>query len=237
MKTACLLFLVSISAAAQAPGNVIVCDPADAEHCRATIIEGKPMRELVHEGTSVAVGKPVSTAEGDYRVFVRVSQSGPGKAEVKPKDFSAHYSDPAHTRFAFYDMAAVVNQRIREARRAQQADGGDELETPRRPGSSGGAQNIGTSRAAKLGRLRKPDPNEIAGRQDEVTGLRGSAPLAGTIVTPEELYLTRSTLRQGQFAEGFVYFKKPRRLKIHAGLSDPLNEIDIPLNGVVFRFN
>ena len=78
MKTALLLFLVSISAAAQAPKNVIVCNPADAERCKATIIEGRPMRELVHEGTSIAVGKPVATAEGDYRVFVRVSQVGPG---------------------------------------------------------------------------------------------------------------------------------------------------------------
>ena len=232
MKTACLLFLVSMSAAAKAPGIVIACDAADPEHCKATIIEGKPMRELVHEGTSVAVGKPAATAEGDYRVFVQVRQAGPGKAEVRPKDFSALYSDPAHTRFAFYDMAAEINQRIREANQAQQTDLGDELDTPRRHAGSGG-----TSKPAKLGRVRKPDPNEVAGRQDEATGSHRSAPQAGTIVTPEELYLSRSTLRRGDFAEGFVYFKKPRRSKVHVGLSDPLHEIDIPVNGVVFRFN
>jgi hypothetical protein len=227
-----------MSAAAKAPGTVIVCDPTDAEHCKATIVEGKPMRELVHEGTSVAVGKPVATAEGDYRVFVQVRQVGPGKAEVRPKDFSALYSDPAHTRFAFYDMAAEINQRIREANRAQQTDGGDNFDASKRPAGSGNAQSTGgTSKAAKLGRLRKPDPNEVEGRQDEATGSHGSAPQAGTIVTPEELYLNRSTLRRGDFAEGFVYFKKPRRSKLHVGLSDSLQAIDIRVNGVVFRFN
>jgi hypothetical protein len=228
MKTTSLLFLVSISAAAQAPGNVVACDPADADRCKATIIEGRPMRELVHEGTSIAVGKPVATAEGDYRVFVRVSQVGPGKAEVKPKYFSGLYSDPAHTRFASYDKAAEINQRIREANRAQQADGGDESDTPRR--GTDLARSMGTGKAAKLG-LRKTDPNA------EATGSRGSAPQAGTIVTPEELYLSQSTLRQGDYAEGFVYFKKTRRSKVHVGLSDPLYEIDIPVNGIVFRFN
>jgi hypothetical protein len=237
LKAACLLFLVSMSAAAKAPGIVINCDPADAKHCKSTIIGGRPMRELVHEGTSVAVGKPVATAEGDYRIFVQVRQVGPGKAQVRPKDFSALYSDPAHTRFAFYDKAAEINQRIREANRAQQTNGGDELDNPRRPAGSGAGQSTGgSSKAAKLGRLRKPDPNEVAGRQDEATGSRQSAPQAGTIVTPEELYLSQSTLRRGDFAEGFVYFKKPRRSKVRVGLNDPLCEINIPVNGVVFRF-
>ena len=85
--------------------------------------------------------------------------------------------------------------------------------------------------------MRKPDPNEVAGRQDEATGSGRSARQAGTIVTPEMLYLSRSTLRRGDFAMGFVYLKKPRRSKVHVGLSDPLRQIDIPVNGVVFRFN
>lgn len=237
MKTAFLLFLVSISATSQTPENVIACDPADAEHCKTTIIEGKPMRELAYEGTSVAVGKSVATAEGDYRVFVQVRQVGPGKAEVKPKNFSAVDSDSTHTRFTFYDKAAEINQRIREANQAQQTNGGDESDTRKLSSGAHTPQTAGTSKAAKLGRVRKPDPNEVAGRQDEATGSGRSAPQAGTTVTPEMLYLSRSTLRQGDFTMGFVYFRKPRRSKVHVGLSDALRQIDIPVNGVVFRFN
>lgn len=237
MKTAYLLFLASISTAAQVPGNVITCDPAAAAHCKTAVIDGRPVRELVHGGTIVAVGQPLATEEGYYRVFVRVTQVGPGAIKIRPNHFSGIYSDSAHTRFVFYDKAAEINQRIREANREQQADRGDELNSPRRPGSSSPAQGIGASKAAKLGRLRKPDPNEVAGRQDESTGSLHDAPQTGTTVTPEQLYLTETTLRQGDSAEGFVYLKKPRRSKIHVGTSDPLREIDIPLQGVVFRFD
>jgi hypothetical protein len=226
---------MSIPATAQGPGNVIICDSADAEHCKAATVEGKPMREMSHEGTSVAVGKPVATAEGYYRVFVLVRQVGPGKTVVKPKTFSALTSDSTHTRFAFYDVAAEINQRIRESNREQQT-GGDGFGTPRQRGNSG-PQSNGPSKAAKLGRMRKPDPNEVSGKQDQATGSSRSEPQAGTTLTPEELYLGRSTLRRGDFAEGFVYFKKPRRSNVHMGANDPLPEIDIPVNDIVFRFS
>lgn len=237
MKAAYLLILASISAAAQGRGNVITCEAADVEHCRAKVIDGRPVRELVHQGTLVAVGKPTATADGYYRVFVSVSQVGSGKAKVMPNHFFGIYSDATHTRFGFYDKAAEVNQLIQEANRAQQAAGGGELNSPRRHGSSGPGQSIGTSKAAKLGRLRKPDPNEVAGREDQSAGSRGSAQKAGTIITPEQLYLTETTLRQGDSAEGFVYLKKPRRSKVHVGQGDLPLEIDIPVNGVVFKFN
>jgi hypothetical protein len=232
MKTATLLFLAGMAAAAQAQGNVIACDGADAVLCKATVIEGRPMRELVHDGTSVAVGKPVATVEGDYRVFVRVSRVGPGKAEIRPKHFSGFSSDTAHTRLAFYDKAAEINQRIRETNRAQQAHD-DALDNA--PRGTGSTQAMGANKAAKLG-LRKTNPNDVASKQDEASGSHGGAQQAGTIVTPEELYLIQSTLRQGDFAEGIVYFKKPKRSKVHGGLSDQLDEIDIPVNGAVFRF-
>jgi hypothetical protein len=229
MKTVSLVFLVGIAAAAQAPGNVIACDAADADQCRVTIIEGRSMREMVHEGTSIAVGKPMATSEGDYRVFVRVSQIGSGKAKVSPKNFSGLFSDPEHTRFGFYDKAAEISQRMGWANGAQASGGGSDLDTPKR--ASGSGQVTGTSKAAKLG-MSKVDPNDVTR-----TGADVSAPRVGTTVTPEELYLGPSTLRQGDFAEGFVYFKKPRRLRAHVGLDDTLYEIDVPVNGVVFRFN
>ncbi len=231
MKTVSLLLVLSYAAAAQAPSNVVACDAANTQQCKTTTIEGRPMRALVHEGTSIAVGTPVVTGEGDYRVFVRVSRVGPGKTDLKPKHFSGLSSDPAQTRLAFYDKAAEIQERIREADRAQQAD--DTSGTPRRPGS---ATSMGASKAAKLG-LRKTDPNEVAGRKLEAANSKSSGTQPGVTVTPEELYLTQCTLRQGDFAEGFVYFKKPRRSKGNAGQSDPLHEIDIPVDGVVFQFN
>jgi hypothetical protein len=233
MKTTPLLFLISMAAsAAQAPGNVIACDPANAGQCKATIIEGRPVRELVHDGTRVAVGKPMATVDGDYRVFVRITQVGPGKTEIRPKHFSGLSSDPAHTRFAFYDKATEINQRIREANQ-QQAEEGDALDIPNRGSHS---PVMSPAKAAKLG-LKKVDPDEVASRQSDAGASRGTAQKPGTTIRPEELYLSSGRLRTGDFSEGLVYFKKPRRSKVAAGVSDSLHEIDIPLNGVVFQFN
>lgn len=237
MKTACLLILVSLAAAAKTPPTVIPCDLSDSNHCRATTVSGRPVREILHDGTSIAVGKPVATLDGEYRVFIRIKQLGPGKTEVRPNDFSALSSDPSQTRFTFHDIAAELELRIRENRRTQQAaeSGGDFPSNGRHPGS-GPQSNLGTSKAAKLGRLRRPDPNEVAARQDAATGSRQTTQPAGTIVTPEELYLTRTTLHPGESAEGFVYFKKPRHSKLHPNPNDQLSEIDVPLNGAIFKF-
>src|SRR5579862_1871640 len=240
MKAAGLLLLVCVFAAGQAPPvkiKTIAFDRADAKHCKTAMIEGRAMREIAFGGTSVAVGDSVGTGDGYFRVFVLVRHFGPGKTEVKPRQFSALYSDPANTRFSFYDKGAEISQRRREEIRALQAGGTDVLGTPSRPGSSGPTQTVGSSRAAKLGRMRKPDPNEAAGREEVATRQDQATSGAGTVVTPDQLYLSRATLHQGTSAEGFVYFKKPRRSKLHVGLSDPLHEIDIPVGGVVFRFN
>jgi len=240
MKAAGLLFLVCLCAASETPekGNVIPFDRTDAKQCKAVMIEGRAMRETVHGGTSVAVGESVGTRDGYFRVFVLVRQVGPGKIEVKPKQFSVLYSDAAKTRFSFYDKAAEINQRRREAARTHADDEAELPVSPRLPGYTGPLQSQGSTKAAKLGQLRKPDLNEIAGREDAATQEgRAAGARLGTTVTPEQLYLVRSTLKQGDFAEGFVYFKRPRRSKVHVGLNDTLREIDLPVNGIVFRFN
>jgi len=173
-KTACLLILVSLAAAGKTPPTVILCDLSDAKHCKSTTVSGRPVREILHEGTSIAVGKPSATIDGEYRVFIRVKQVGPGKTEVRPKDFSALYSDSSHTRFTFHDIAAEVALRIHETKRAQEAANSSDFPSSGRHPGSGPQTSIGTSKAAKLGRLRKPDPNEVAARQDAATGSRQS---------------------------------------------------------------
>ena len=203
MRTASLVFLMSISVAAQAPRNVIACDPGDAEQCKTTIVEGRPMRAMVHEGTSVAVGMPVATDEGNYRVFIRVTQVGPGKAEVRPKHFSGLYSDSVHTRFAFYDKGAEISQRLREANRTQQADGDDALDTPRR--GTGSAQSMGRSKAAKLGmrktiRLKsRPDRMRQLGRThrewERLSPLKSCIlvrPRCARVILPKALCISKS---------------------------------------------
>jgi len=238
MKRLGVLLLTCISAVGQVPGTVKVINfsRADREHCRLVRIEGRPMRESMYGGLSAAVGDPVSTKDGYFRVFVLVRQIGPGKTEVKPKEFFALDSDTAHTRFSFYDKAAeVMERRTEDVAELHDASGTELPNSPKRAGNSGSNASIGSSKAAKLGRLRKPDPNEVDG---EFGGTEErDAAEEGTAVTPAELYLSRSTLRQGDWTEGFVYFRKPKKSRLNTGAEDRLSEVDVPVHGVVFRFS
>jgi len=241
MKGFVFLLLTSISVVGQVSDKVkaITFGRADAEHCAVVTIEGRPMLQTVYGGTSVAVGLPVSAGDMDFLVFVVVRQTGPGKAEVKPQEFSALYSDPAHTRFWFYDKAAEVDRR--KVRQETQ-------ESAIVPASSQGESGLpgvipppgpeaDIDRQARSQRVKDQDPNAPAREQDEASEENQSKSLPGSTLTSDELYLRRSTLRQGGTAEGFVYFRKPKGSKLNIGPRDLLFEIDIPVNGVVFRFS
>jgi hypothetical protein len=241
MKALIFLLLTSISGAGQVSDNPksITFDRADAEHCKVVTIEGRPMLETAYGGTSVAVGLPVSTGNQDFRVFVVVRQTGPGQAQVKPKEFSALYSDPAHTRFWFYDKAAEVDQR--KAHQETQESGIAAASSQGAAGLQGAATTPGAvddmDRQARVQRMTNEDLNGPTREQEEAREEKQSQSLPGSAVTPDELYLRRSTLRQGSSAEGFVYFRKPKGANLNIGPRDLLFEIDIPVNGVVFRFS
>lgn len=241
MKGFEFLLLTSISVLGQVSdkAKVIAFNRADGEHCSVVMIESRPMLQTVYGGTSVAVGLPVSTVDGDFRVFVVLRQTGPGKVQVKPREFFALYSDPAHTRFRFYDKAAGVDKR--QVRQETQEVGILAASSQGDPGMQGvpptPSLDADIDRQARSLRMRNEDLNASTREQEEAREEKQSKSLPGIAVTPEELYLRRSTLRQGSYAEGFVYFRKPKGSKLNIGSRDLLFEIDIPVNGVVFRFS
>jgi hypothetical protein len=241
MKGFAFLLLTSITAVGQVSDKVkaIAFDRADAAHCKVVTIEGRPMLQTVYGGTSVAVGLPVSAGGLDFRVFVVVRQTGPGKARVKPKEFTALFSDPAHTRFWFYDKAAEVDHR--KVRQDTQESSIFAASSQGDSGIPGAAPTPGPvddrDRRARAQRTSQEDPNAPAREQEEALEAKQRESLPGSTVTPSELYLRPNTLRQGSSAEGFVYFRKPKGSKLNMGSRDLLFEIDIPVNGVVFRFS
>lgn len=200
------------------------------------MIEGRPMLQSEYGGTSVAVGLPVSTADGDFRVFVFVRQTGPGKARVRPKEFSALYSDPAHTRFSFYDKAAKLDQARAREETGDSGIAGASSPVPRMDGQLPTPSQVDDKdREASLRQMTKQDPNGPL-RQQEAREDEQRKSSLGTAVTPDQLYLRGSTLHQGDTAEGFVYFRKPKGSKLNVGPRDLLFEVDITVNGVVYRF-
>jgi hypothetical protein len=241
MKWLAFLLLTSIAAAGQVSDRVtaIAFDRTDAEHCRVVTIEGRPMLQTTFGGTSVSVGLPVSTGDQDFRVFVVIGQTGPGRAQVKPKDFSALYSDAAHTRFGFYDKAAEADRRKASQDTPESAILA--ASSQRDSAMQGAAPTPGAeadiNRQARAQQMKNDDLNGPARQQDEAFEEEQKQSLPGSKVTASELYLPQTTLRQGSAAEGFVYFRKPKGSKLTIGPRDLLFEIDIPVDGVVFRFS
>jgi len=238
MKAAGFLLLLSVSIAGQVPGRVIVFDRGDTEHCKVVMIEGRPMLQTVYEGTSVAVGLPMSTPDGDFRVFVQVRRMARGKARVKPQQFSALYSDAAHTRFSFYDKAAEVRQPVQRKETQAGVAGASSLEDASVPGAA--STGLGVDDKDRQGRVKRAineDPNGPTRYEEEAREQKENASRQGTALSPDELYLRAGTVQQGDSAEGFVYFRKPKGLSLHIGSRDLLFEVDIPVDGIVFRFS
>jgi hypothetical protein len=218
MKVLVFVLLASISVLGQVTDKikVVIFDRADADHCRVVTIEGRPMLQMMYGGTSVAVGLPVSAGDRDFRVFVVVQQTGPGKVQVKPNEFFALYSDPAHTRFQFYDKAAEVDKHAE--RQETQEPGVIAASSQGDPGMQVAPSTPGPvedkDRQARSQRMTDEDLNASAREQGEAREEKRGQSLPCTTVTPAELYLRRSTLRQGSSAEGFVYFRKPKGSKL-----------------------
>jgi hypothetical protein len=241
MKGFVFLLLTSVSVVGQVSDKVkvITFDRADSEHCKVVTIEGRPMLQTEYGGTSVAVGLPVSVGDQDFRVFVVVQQTGPGQAQVRPKEFSALYSDRAHTRFGFYDKAAEVDKR--HVRQEAQESGIVAASSQADPGMQGvplaPAPEDDKARQARAQRMKSEDLNGPTREQEQAREEKQSESVPGSTVTPDELYLRQCTLRQGRSAEGLVYFRKPKGTKLKIASRDLLFEIDIPMNGVVYRFS
>jgi hypothetical protein len=50
------------------------------------------------------------------------------------------------------------------------------------------------------------------------------------------VFLRITTVKQGSRASGYVFLRKPKGSRVEVSPSTLLEEIDIPINGVIFRF-
>jgi hypothetical protein len=225
MKLLISCLLLSAAALAQNPvdAKIITFSRADTEHCRVITVAGKPLLESSYGGTSVAIGMPENKGNGEFSVYVSVYQIGIGAAHVNPKDFSALFPDPAHTRFTFYDKAKEIESQapVQGPAAAMSATTNEIDRSMIRGGPPGpGAAGLSPSETLK--------GDNLPGKPDAAPAPQMPAAL------PE--FLQRATVKQGSRAAGLVYFRKPKGSKLEVAPTSMLDEIDIPVNGVVFRF-
>lgn len=123
------------------------------------------------------------------------------------------YSDKDHTRFTFYDKAAAMDA----ATHIQGANEGM---------SAANAQvDPGSIRPGAVGPGGSP---------------AGGIPSYGPSTTEHRnisaAYLRKGKLKPGPGIAGWITLRQPKGGKLEVRPTDMLDEVDIPVNGIVFRF-
>ncbi len=216
MKLLIASLLITASAFGQNSPKAITFNRSDAEHCKVIVIDGKPLLETTYDGTSVAIAMPVNRGTGEFLIFVAISHEGSGAVHINPKDIYGIYSDPAHTRFTFYDEASQTSWLNR-------GTAGD-------PGMSATNSQIDPG-SIRPGQVRGGGP---PGSESPSAGSPGEAP--GRQVPISSSYLRRSKVKKGDKIAGWVALRQAKGAKLEVHPTDMLDEIDIPVNGVIFRF-
>ncbi|WP_109486132.1 hypothetical protein [Occallatibacter savannae] len=245
MKFIGLLLTVPLLARAQESPKVITFNRADTEHCRVLVANGKPLLSSTYDGTTVAVSLPDNWMNGEYSLFVMVSQKGDGSAEVNPKEIYALFSDPAHTRFSWFDKKHDLDTlaSMRSQGMGQPGAGG-----PGGPGGFGGSNGDSSGAAPPMthpevmsiggpGETNQATKSEAEARNMGMRNPGASAP-HGPQLDPAHppAFLKRTTVKNGSQASGYVFVHKPKGFSQEITASSQLGEIDIPVNGVIFRF-
>ncbi len=243
MKPLLSFLLLSAAAFAQTSDGprIVTFNRADTEHCKVAVVGGKPLLETTYDGTTVAITLPQNWGNGEFSVYVAVAQVGEGEATVNPKEISALFSDPAHTRFHWFDKAHDLDTLA--TMRAAGMGGGP----PAGPGGPGGSGSVGDSNSA----APPPTHPEAMAQMDPHVGNRSEEEArqlqlrneTGSASTPPPLdpahppvFLRIVTVKKGSNATGYVFLRRPKGSKVEVVPAAMLDEIDIPINGVIFRF-
>jgi hypothetical protein len=219
-----------IPAMGQDPDNakIVMFDRTDVEHCKVEFVGGMQLLETEYGGTRVAVGLPAGMVNGVFRVYVSVGQIAVGRVKVNPKEFSAYYSDPAHTRFPYYEEPAEIAPEMTKA-----SSGNDPWlpGTTPPPGTSVNNTWSGASRS-----IPAQDPSASARHDEQTREKRARVAQQNTAVLDPSEFLGRRTVQRGKSVAGFVSFRRPEGSKLTAVGPDVLYQVDIPINGIIFRY-
>lgn len=248
MKLLGLLLVVPAFAIAQTSPTVITFSRGDTEHCRVLVASGKPLLATTYNGTTVAVSLPDNWMNGEYSLFVMVSHKGEGSAEINPKEIYALFSDPAHTRFSWFDkkhdLDTLASMRSQGMGQTGAAPGG----APTGPGGFGGSNGDSSGAAPPM---THPEVMAMGASSDTNPGTRSEAEArnlqmrnaGGNVPQRPQLdpahppvFLKHTTVKAESQVSGYVFVRKPKGFAQEITASSMLGEIDIPVNGVVFRF-
>jgi hypothetical protein len=115
------------------------------------------------------------------------------------------------------------------------------------PADPGGSGSLGDSKSAEPPpthpeAMAQMDPH-VGNRSEEETRQLQLRNGTGSASTPPPLdpahpppFLRITTIKKGSNATGYVFLRRPKGSKVEVVPAAMLDEIDIPINGVIFRF-
>ena len=217
MKTLMVVLICAGLAYGQAPGKIITFNKADTEHCKVVAVSARPLLQSTYDGLTVAIAIPMNRGNGDFSIFVAISQAGTQTVQVNPKDFYALYSDQNHTRFRFYDRAG-------------------EVAAPNQPSGADGGMSASVAQidpgSIRPGAMGPGGPPPGGAPPD--TGMSGPPPTGSPNMSAA--YLHKEKVKPGPGIAGWITLRKPSGGKLEVLPTDMLDEVDILVNGVLFRF-
>lgn len=235
MKIFALLLCLSTCLHAVAFGQysdnpkIITFKAKDANCCKILFADGKRFIQITNRDTIVGIGEPVNEGHGEFSVFVAVTQGESGTAEVIPTDFSAWYTDPPHTRFPYVDRDDEVDGHARKSMWLGILAAGLSGAAAATPQQASVHNSDGTNSTVTY-----TDPNAQA-RVNQQSAATNEAIRQNAADAKSGLF-HRNTVTPGTTVSGIVFFKKPKKSKVKVGKKDRLFAVDIPINGVVYRF-
>jgi hypothetical protein len=216
VKLLSALFIFPIFAGmsfAQVPSKIVTFNRADTEHCKVIVVSGKPLLQSTNDGTSVAIAMPINRANGDFSVFVSISRAQHGTAHVDPQSFYGVYSDNNHTRFRFYDKAREIESVAHT--------------------QDGNAQTSASNSQIDPGSMR---PGAVQGGPPPGGGSEAGGPPMMDGRNVPSAYLRKSKVKSGSGVAGWITLRQPKGANLNVHPADMLDEIDVPIDGVLFRF-
>ena len=217
MKTLMVVLICAGLAYGQAPGKTITFNKADTERCKVVTVSGRPLLQSTYDGLTVAIAIPVNRGNGDFSIFVAISQAGTQTVQVNPKDFYALYSDQNHTRFTFYDKAG-------------------EVAAPNQPPGADGGMSASVAQidpgSIRPGAMGPGGPPPGGGPPD--ADMSGPSPTESPNMSAA--YLRKGKVKPRSGIAGWITLRKPSGGKLEVRPTDMLDEVDILVNGVLFRF-
>lgn len=179
--------------------------------------------------TVVKIDDPVNRGHGEFSVDLTVAQFDSGMAEVIPEDFSALFSDAAHTRLVFANRDQEIDHHAKKSMWAGVLLAGMAGAAAAQPQTATVNNSDGTSSTITY---TDPVAQQRANEQAAETGhaIRQRA------IDAKVGLLHRNTVEPGQSVSGTVFFKRVKGSNVKIGSKDRLFAVDIPINGVVFRF-